>query len=602
MMSHRGPDGEGYYYSQQVGLANRRLAIVDLPGGNQPIFNEDGSVAIVFNGEIYNYQQLRQKLERNGHRFQTHTDTEVLVHLYEDEKEQMVKQLVGMFTFAIHDQKTGELFIARDPSGIKPLYYIKTTDHVLFASEIKALLEFSDVKRELDQESLLDYLQFQTITSSRTLFAGISKLLPGEFLLISQGTVHAQRYYHLPTTMSDFPADEVLSRFQTLFQAVVKQQVPTNVPFGFHLSGGLDTAAVVGAAAGFASPLQTFSSEFTSGEWQEEVAASKKISAFWDTDHHIAQVNADNFIQHLKKVLWHLDEPVGDPGILPQYLTNQLAAQSAKVVLTGHGADEQLGGYARHLLFYLECALRDALKGEHNCALNLAEITNGLPFLADYMSMIEKFLGRNLNESVAERYLHLVTRTAHPTELLTSELKSNLVNYHPERAILDIFNTSSAREDSSHDVLDRVLAFDYQVMLPPLLQMEDRASMAHSLEARVPFLDQRLVEFSFQTPTSIKLHHGILKNLVRTGLKSLLPPFLQSQTHKAGRPVPMRDWIQDNPHFREMMVSTLLSPKAKSRGIFDPQAIKNVISRNQAFDRTLWGVLCIELWHQVFID
>lgn len=601
-MSHRGPDGEGYYYKKNVALANRRLAIADVPEGQQPLFNEDRSIAIVFNGEIYNHQELRTQLEARGHQFKTHSDTEVLAHLYEDQGTRMVESLVGMFAFAIHDQTKNTLFIARDHTGIKPLYYAQTPQHFLFASEIKALLKFPDIHKALQHESLLDYLQFQTVTSHRTLFQGIYKVLPGESLLITQDSVQKQQYAHPPRELRAETADELSEQYYEQFIHAVHAELPSEVPYGLHLSGGVDTAAVAGAAATLGSSLQSFSSSFSTGQWTEEVDAADQVSKHFHTEHHVANVDPKEFLAQLTTLIWHMDEPAGDPGIVPQYLTNAQAKGRAKVVLTGHGADELLGGYARHLLFYLECALRDAVKGEHNCSLGLGELHQGLHFLADYDAMIGKFLARNMQETPAQRYLRLVTRTRVPQELLTTELQQSTSGYEPERELLTLFNSSYHDGEEGRDILDRVLAFDLKVMLPPLLHMEDRASMANSIEARLPFLDQRLVDLAMRTPTHIKLAHGTPKYMVRHGLKRLLPPFLQTQQRKVGRPVPFRDWMHTHPHFRQAVVEILQSDRALSRGVLDPHAVARVIESNQAFDRTLWGLLCIELWHRAFMD
>lgn len=597
MLRHRGPDGEGYFIFKNIGLAHRRLAIIDTSEkGNQPISNEDGSVICIFNGEIYNYLQLKKELLEKGHLFSSSSDTEVLVHLYEEKQERLLSDLEGMFAFALYDKKRRKLFLARDCFGIKPLYYKVSGNKFIFASEIKAILSFERQKGNINYESLLDYFAYQYIMDRKTLFQNIYKLLPGQYLIFQNRNFSLHSYWDPSFCKTDRSLEDTLETFCDLFMRSVKKNLQSDVPLGFHLSGGVDTAAIVGSSKIFlkSAKIKTYSSWFEGDSTESQIA--QDISAHFNTSHRSKIYTHKDFMEILPKVIWFLDEPLGDPGVVAQYFTNQIASSDVKVILSGHGADETLGGYARHILFYLDCLLKDALTGKRTQKLSLPDVYEGLSFLSDYRHMVEKFFSQNFFTSPFDRYNTLVMRTKEYKDILHPDLQ-NTFSHNPEGQMRNLFINAQHSSDS----FDNVLFFDMKAMLPPLLHMEDRMSMAHSIETRVPFLDRRLVEYSLSVPTSIKLHKGILKYLVRGGLKKLLPVKTLQRKKKIGRPIPLNKWMQKK-EFKHFIKSILLSPELEKRHIFKIEKIKEVIELNKPFDRTLWGILCFEMWCQQYID
>lgn len=599
IMSHRGPDGEGYFFFENIGFAHKRLVIIDEKSGNQPMFNEDHTVVVIFNGEIYNFKQLRSSLEEKGHFFSTNSDTEVLLHLYEEKGENLLSDLDGMFAFAIFDMKKKKLFLARDRFGIKPLYYKIENDKLIFASEIKAILAFKKEKGILNRESLVDYLALQYIVDDKTLFLGINKLLPGEYLVFKENSFHKKIYWNLTAYKEKLPFQEYFKTFHNLFQDSVKNNLQSDVPLGFHVSGGVDTASVIGTATSFlqGNTLNTYSSWFSDENDKEEAELAEYTAKYFHTHYTTGYYTSRDFLEILPKAIWFLDEPVGDPGVIAQFFTNRLASKKVKVLLSGHGADETLGGYARHLLFYFDCLIKEALQGNTTQDLMLPDLYHGLPFLADYKDMINKYFSNNFFNYPVEKYLSLVLKTENYNDYLSEEFKNSVINYNPILKAQNIFTELKG----NGDLFDNVLYFDTKVMLPPLLQMEDRMSMANSLETRVPFLDHKLIEFAFKTPTRVKLSQGILKSLVREGLKSSIPPKIRTRLKKVGRPVPFNSWLKE-PLFKKYIKDILLSDKAKSRKIFNPNKIEELIENNPNYSRKLWGFLCIEIWHQMFVD
>lgn len=597
ILKHRGPDGEGYYFYNRVGLGHRRLAIIDLYSGNQPIFNETLDVVIVFNGEIYNFLELRAYLRKKGHIFTSNTDTEVLVHLYEEKGVELINDLEGMFAFAIYDKNRDLLFLARDHFGIKPLYYKLDSDKFIFASEIKSILEFENRKGELDPQSLIDYITFQYVLEDRTLFKNIKKVLPGEYIIIQRGKLTKKIYWKPSSHKIEKDEKWFVNHFKDLLQSSVKRQLVSDVPVGFHLSGGVDTATIVGIAKQIHKnkTQYTFSTSFKDFE-SEESKLVYQTSTMYSTKHHNRSLNERDFMDILPKIIWYLDEPLGDPGIVAQYYTNLEAAKKTKVVLTGHGADEILAGYIRHLLFYADQAFKDAIFGKTECQLSLADLKDGLPYLSDYNQLISKYYKDGFNDEPINSYMRLVSREYNARKILSKDYQNLIQEYSPVTIAARSFNDLVG----NGDILDNVLLFDLQVMLPPLLMMEDRASMANSIESRVPFLTPKFVEFAFQVPTWLKLNKGIPKYLLREAFKDLLPNEVRTRKRKVGRPVPIHLWLKDKKF--NNFIYEIVCVNLKKRGIFDNEYLKKTLECDRPYDRQLWSLICIELWHEQFID
>jgi len=599
-LRHRGPDAEGVHLDGPAGLAFRRLSIMDLtPAGNQPMANEDGSVWMVFNGEIYNDRELRDGLIARGHRFRSRSDAEVLLHLYEEAGPACLESLNGMFAFAIWDAAKQRLFAARDHFGVKPFYYAQPAGSLVFASEIKALFAAGAVAAECDRDALSEYLTFQFCLGDATLFRGVRKLEPGCFLLAEAGgDVRIHRYWDLDFSVAEHPPDEdaCVARLQTLLDDAVRDQMRADVPVGAHLSGGLDSSSVVALAARHSSgPLHTFSGGFREGP--DEMPYARQVSAAMQTIHHEVFPTAEELITLLPMLVYHMDEPAAGPGLFPQYCVSRLAREHVTVVLGGQGGDEMFGGYTRYLIAYLEECIRGGIAGtqeEERYVVTFESILPNLPQLRGYEPLLRHFWRDGLFDSPERRYFRLVDRSGAIRGLLSPDVMVG------DDQIFDRFH-SVFQPERSGSYINRMTRFDLKTLLPALLQVEDRTSMAVSLESRVPLLDHRVAGFVAGLPPKVKYRGGRSKHLFRRAVEPLLPPAVTARTDKMGFPVPFTDWCR-RPPLRDFVLDTLLGAKARQRGLFDAGQVEQCMSDEDNYGRGIWGLLCLELWMQTFID
>jgi len=611
IIQYRGPDDCGIFMEDEIGLAMRRLSVIDLDTGHQPMSNEDDSIVIVMNGEIYNYIELRENGLRDRHQFKTKSDTEVILHLYEDHGPDCVKYLNGMFAFALWDKRKKILMIARDPFGIKPLYYKFNSDsrEFLFASEIKSILKYQQSRASLNVTSLYDYLTFQYVLGEKTLFEGVSKLMPGHYMIISENEPAGRitKYwdvecnYDFNRSEDDF-ADELCS----LLEDSVRLQLRSDVPLGAHLSGGVDTGALTSIASGMmeengnsSGRLKTFTAGFKEGGIYDDHEFAGITSSFCKSDHFIAYPTADDFEREFTRLMWFLDEPVAAPGLFPQYFVSKLAKENVTVVLGGQGSDEMLGGYTRYLILYLEQALKKSIAGSSNYDLHipLADLLPNLPQLNKYQPLMSHYFKEGLFGEPDERYFRLILRNENISELLSPEIREMAKGYDPFDSFREIFNAKPEFE-----LLNKVLYFEIKAWLPALLQVEDRMSMAWSLESRVPFLDTRIAELAFSMPSNIKFKGGITKYILRKALKGKLPESILWRQDKLGFPVPLKQWFKND--LNSFLKDKMLNSTALNRNIFRKEKIEAQLSGNQEseFDRTLWGMLCMETWFSIFMD
>ncbi|MDQ7824725.1 MAG: asparagine synthase (glutamine-hydrolyzing) [Candidatus Eremiobacteraeota bacterium] len=603
LIAHRGPDGEGEWQSSEspVWLGHRRLAIIDPERGAQPLSNEDETVWITFNGCVYNYLELAQALRKKGHRFKTYSDTEVIVHAYEEYGEGCLQKFIGMFSFAIWDEKKRRLFCARDRIGVKPFYYVARKGLFAFASEIKALLALGTEASVL-MAGLREYLIFQTTLADRTLFEGVYRLLPGHSMTIDgEGRIlETKRFWDLGFAADDDHTEEYfIDHLRLLLRDAVKIRLRSDVALGAHLSGGLDSSTVVclaGDMNGGSESLSTFTGAFSEGEdFDETYYAHLVAERTGATYHEIRPVPAD-FIEHLPKIIYYMDEPAAGPGVFPQYMVSQLASQHVKVVLGGQGGDEIFAGYARYLLGYLEECLKGAIEETERTsqyAATLATIIPNLPMLRQYIPMMRYFWKDGLFEAPEKRYFRLMDRSSGIRDIYDAGIFSADTSLDDEFS--RIFNGSDARS-----FLNRMLYFDLKVHLPALLHVEDRTSMAWGLESRVPLLDHRIADLIASIPPVIKFKGGQPKYLFRKSVKNIVPDEVLDRKDKKGFPVPLHIW-QRGP-LREFIRDILLSPKARTRGVFNSQALERALDREMDFGRVIWGALCMELWFTTFID
>ena len=598
--AHRGPDDEGRHVSDGVAFGMRRLSIIDLAGGHQPISNHDDTVWVVCNGEVYNFRELRAQLEAKGHRFKTKSDTEVVLYAYIEWGDAFVDRLRGMYGFAIWDAPRRRLLVARDRLGIKPLYYYNDGQRLIFASEAKAILE-AGVTPEVDPEALHQYLALGYVPAPRSLFAGIHKLPVASMLIVEDGEVALRRYWQLGPEVEEekTEAQWVEALLGTMEEAVVSQMV-SDVPLGAFLSGGIDSSSVVGFMARHSKqPVKTYSIGFdtgSAGNFYNELPYAARVSKLFGTEHREILVRP-NVVQLLPKLLWHMDEPIADSAFMTTYLVSQFARQDVTVILSGVGGDELFGGYRRYLGEYygqlyqrVPQGLRSRLvvplakrlpADRHSPLLNLSRLarsfllTSELPFEDRY----RRYVGVYTDEQLE---------------------KLMLARARPE---VDALRAAFARA-SPGDAVRTMFQVDLETQLPDdLLLLTDKMSMATSLECRVPLLDERLVELAARMPSRFKIRGRALKHIMKRALGGLLPDDILFR-QKRGFGAPMGAWLK---HELSGLTKTLLSPQAVGRrGLVRPHVVKETLALHEANkeDHTdhLLALLNLEVWCRMYLD
>lgn len=602
ILNHRGPDDKGEYLHDNIGLAHRRLSIIDLKNGHQPMLDSTGRYCIIFNGEIYNYLELRQELIDAGYSLKTHSDTEVLLYLFIKEGKDCLKKLIGMFAFAIYDQETRTLFLARDHFGIKPLYYAECNDAFVFASEIKSLLCHPSIKAKPNQGALYEYITFQFCLDNRTLFHGIRKLEPANYMVVKQGKITEKKAYWSVDFTVDYhhTQDYFLERLAFLLQDSVRLQLRSDVPLGAYLSGGFDSSTVTTYAAELMkTSIATFTGGFKEGPQYDETAYAKAVSKQAKTMHYEIFPTAKDFTDTIENLIYYMDEPAAGPGLFPQYFVSKLASQKVKVVLGGQGGDEIFGGYARYLVAYLEQCIKSAIyeqQEEGKYVVTLETIIPNLALLKEYAPLIKRFWSQGLFEPMDTRYFQLINRSSDLKGIYTNEFQKEF-DY---KKIFDTFSTMF-NSPQTKSYFNKMTYFDMRTLLPALLQVEDRMSMAVSLESRVPLLDHRIVELVASMPPTLKFADGKTKHVLRMVAQGKLPKEIVERKDKMGFPVPLSEWLKKG-IVRDFVLDIFNKKSCKERGILDTKHIETLLNSELPFGRGLWGALCLELWHQKFID
>ena len=605
VIRHRGPDDEGYFVRDGITLGSVRLSIIDLKTGRQPIHNEDSSVWIVYNGEIFNYQELRKELEPR-HKFSTSSDTEVIVHLYEELGPRCLEKLNGMFAFAIWNEKTGELFLARDRVGVKPLYYCQSGDSFLFASEIKAILEFG-VERALDPEALIDYLSLSYVLGDKTFFRGIRQLPAGHFLKVTDGRYRLEQYWDLEFVESPkVTLNEAAEQVSDAVQEAVRLRLVSDVPLGCHLSGGLDSSIVTCTASQILKErVKTFTGAFNEGPEFDESDFAKLASRFADTEYYEIRPDGEDVLPTLERLVWFMDYPEAGPGIYSQYWVCRLAREHVKVILGGQGGDELFFGYP----FILQLALEDNL-------IRLKE-NLGLRYLVNLCHYLKLARRERTLLSSARRLARLVLkeRKTEPSRLvykrilihsnealrslLVGDLREFASKYSPENDFLKIFTAPKSQR-----FLDRAQYYLVKAYLHALLHVEDRTSMAVSLESRVPLCcDHPLLELVAAIPERVKIDGFEPKYLLRKAANGKIPNRILRRRDKRGFPTPIGIWLRKQiRHVEEI----LLSEKATSRGVFDTSHMRRLIQEHESGQHdhgmVLFMLLNVEFWFKRFMD
>lgn len=597
LLSHRGPDGESIWVhpNEHIGFGHRRLSILDEEMGSQPM-SDCGHNWITHNGMIYNYLELRDKLGRD--KFRTSSDTEVILHGYGKWGKDCVNRLRGMFAYAIWDETKQELFCARDRFGIKPFYYMVVDGIFYFASEVKALLPFVK-KIETCLEGFKDYLTFQLCMEGKTLFKNIYELPPGHYLVVKDGKVTINRYWQVYYNLDfDHTAKYFEEKIEELIIDSVDVHLRSDMPIGAYISGGLDSSIIASIAT---EKLTTnfigFTGKFSVGEEYDESKYARELAKWRGFELRELDIGVGDFIDNISNVIYHLDYPLAGPGSFPQFMVSKLASQSHKVVLGGQGGDEIFGGYARYLIAYFEQCIKAAIDGTMNSGnfiVTYESIIPNLTALKNYKPLLQEFWKEGLFEDLDRRYFRLINRAPALGDEINWEA---LEPYSAFQTFRNIFKADNVGKESYFDSMTH---FDFKTSLPTLLHVEDRVSMAHGLESRVPFLDHPLVEFVATIPSNIKFKDGAMKNVLKNSMQSYLPNTIFNRKDKMGFPIPLNDWIKGEA--REFVHDVLSSSKALNRDLIDNRKVLAKLDGESKFGRNIWGLLCMELWQQRFHD
>lgn len=598
VISHRGPDGEGRLIDCEVGLGHRRLSIIDVEGGSQPIGNEDGSLQIVFNGEIYNFVELRKELEGAGHIFKTRSDTEVIVHAYEQWGKGCVERFNGMFAFALWDSNKREVFLARDHLGVKPLYYVELGGRILFGSEIKALLQDQECPRDVDVESLADLFTFRYVPSPKTLFNGIRKLPAGHRMTLSAKGIAVERFWGwTPQLRERWNEDALIEEYCALLEDAVRLQLRSDVPLGIFLSSGVDSGALLAIMSRYSSgPVQAFTIGFEGGEKTNEVEDAKSMARMFGAHHYFMEVRPEDYLKYYENYLWDLEEPVGNETAAAFYFVSKIAREKVKVALAGQGADEPWAGYDRYLgakLSTLYSQIPSIVTGP------LASVVNRIP------GRFER-LKRGVS-SLSEP--DMLIRFTKMYSFFSAEMKQQLFKGPLLARIADdAYRSKEALRRLQSDVKEldpvtQMLYIDTRANLPDdLLMVGDKTSMANSLEVRVPFLDHRLVEFIESLPLALKLNGLTGKYLHKKTMVRWLPKEVVYRKKK-GFANPVEDWFRTK--MRPFVEECLLSVHSGVGRFFDQQYIRRMLEKDregrEQLRRHLYLLVSFELWHRTFM-
>ena len=609
-MAHRGPDDDGIYFAGPVGLGVRRLSIVDLATGHQPLSNEDGTVWIVFNGEIYNHTELRPQLEARGHVYRTHSDTETIVHLYEEYRHDCVQHLRGMFAFAIWDARRQTLFLARDRLGIKPLYYYLDDERLIFGSEIKVILAHPGIDARFHRAALPEYLGFGYLSGDETFYAGIRKLMPGHSMEVdARGQIKHERYWDVPVAQPDSSRSETyyVQTYRDLLEQAVSSHLMSDVPLGVFLSGGVDSSAVAALMAKLmrksgGAPVETFSVGYSEDAYSE-LPHARAVAQHLHSMHHEVLLSQQDFFDTLPHLIWHEDEPIAWPSSVPLYFVARLARERVKVVLTGEGADETLAGYTRYA-FTLKNAVWDRVYRHATPAalrnwIRSAITDSTLIGATLRRKLSHTFLARNGNSWASFYFDNFFSAFSEPeqSELFSPGLAHEFAAGAPYRDVLDYWDHSSG------EMLQRLLYTDLKTYLVELLMKQDSMSMAASVESRVPFLDHALVEFAINVPQHLQVGGLSGKRILKKAVEDLLPRSILDRP-KLGFPTPWSRWLA-GPQL-DTIRNLLREPRSLERGLFQPSAIERIFSEHRAGYRDhcdrIWRLLNLELWQRVCIE
>lgn len=596
-MVHRGPDDSGIYQNGSVGFGHRRLSIIDLDTGHQPMYNEDASICIVFNGEIYNHEELRKELQAKGHQFRTRSDTEAIIHCYEEYSFACINRLRGMFAFAIWDANQRKLLLARDRLGIKPLYYYSDQNSLIFASEIKAIMASGYLKPEVNLGAIDAYLTLGYVPGPETFFKNIYKLLPGHILYTRNGHIRFEEYWDFDNVSSHVMSEsECCERIRELLHECVGMRLMSDVPLGAFLSGGVDSSSVVAAMAQETDRVETFSIGYQDAEEESELEYARLVARRFGTKHHEFILEPKDFFKSIPELLLHLEEPIVEPAAIALFHISRLAREHVTVLLSGEGADEIFGGYAIYRKMQILTRIRQIMPLVHNRFI---------------MKVLSSFLNPDqspqkhldwLRLPLEERYLGVSCDvTASIKQKLYSE---DLKAIGQQNSIVEEAFRRNYGKVQYRDALGKMLYVDTKIWLPDdLLTKADKMTMATSVELRVPFLDNKFVEFAASVPSALKIKGRTSKYIFKKAMEGILPDTIIYRK-KRGFPVPINQWLGSDLYAQAAGI--LLDPGSLQRGYFNEVHLSQMLNQQKRgrtdLSRRIFSLLVLELWHQAFID
>jgi asparagine synthase (glutamine-hydrolysing) len=602
-IAHRGPDGFGAFVERGVALGHRRLSIVDVSHGQQPMASADGALQLVSNGEVFNHPMLKARLEQDGVQYRTTCDTETVLHVFARRGEAAAEELRGMFAYAVWDRRTRTLTLTRDRFGVKPLYYALLDDGtIVFGSEIKAILASGLVRPALREDALPDYLANHATSGEGTLLAGVKRLLPGHTLVWRDGAVRIRRYWDLrfeADAEDTRPDAALIAEYRDRLKEAVRLRLMADVPLGAFLSGGIDSATITALMSELVDePIKTFSIGFAERE-ANELAYARLVAERFGTDHHEVLVTPEQFFGALPSLVWHEDEPIAHPSSVALNFVSRLAAERVKVVLTGEGSDETLAGYGRYRKTILNLRLGGAYHAATPAPLRtlVRHGIEALPASRTRQRALRTFFARPATLEALYLDNFAVFSREQQGRLLSPALRSRLTTTDPYATATQLMGGSDAKT-----LLDRLLYVDTKTYLHELLMKQDQMSMAASIESRVPFLDHPLVEFTARLPERLKLRGGTTKYILREAMRDRLPAEILARG-KMGFPVPVGSWLRGP--YRRIVDELVLSPRALERGLFDAGTIRNLVARHDGGEdhaERLWSLVNLEIWHRVVVE
>ncbi len=601
VLVHRGPDDKGAFVSENIGLGHRRLSIVDVAHGHQPMQSSDKTKTLVYNGEVYNHAEYRAEMESKGHKYRTTSDTETILYLYEEYGFESIDKLRGMFAFAIWDETKKHLIIARDRVGIKPLYYVHDEEgNLFFASEIKALIEANAVKPELNYSVLPDQLANHGTSYDETLYKGVKRLMPGHFLVWKDGEISIQKYWNLEYQPKhiEISDGEFIEQWLAVFKKSVNLRLMADVPLGMFLSGGIDSSAIAAVMSQMVTePIKTFSVGFKERE-ANEFRYARMVAEKFGTEHHEITITPEQFFAKLPKLIWHEDEPLGFVASVPLFFLSELAQKHVKVVLTGEGSDEMMAGYGR---YYKALKLLEYGRKYESLTPSFLRkaVRSGVLKLPNRVNRKLNRTFLTMDSDVENLYFDnfAIFNKASQEKLLSPETKARIADLNPYKYLNYWFE-----KDNAAELLDKLLYVDTKTYLHELLMKQDQMSMAASIESRVPFLDHELVEFTARMPLRMKLRGKDTKWILRESMKGILPPEILSR-EKMGFPVPIGSWFRGA--FRHLIEEFVLSERALSRGLFNADFVREIANRHfsgENQDLRLLFLMNFEIWQRSIIE